>query len=257
MVYHSKRWDRRGELAEQLLEEGEPVGPPRRLTDQEGHATHPSYSHDGDWIAYYVIADDNRDVWIVPSGGGAPLQFTDGPEQDVHPAWSPESDRLAFVSLLDGEAEIVVAPVQGGRRVGDSVCIAEGFAAASYPSWSPDGSQIAFLGVAGERYGVWLVPSDGSGPPRLIADDVDAAAIRWDAATGDILASATLGSSLRSLWSISPETGEIRPFEPEVVFGTVRSYGLFNISLAGRWLVLSRENLEGDIWVSEGPPGLF
>ena len=186
-----------------------------------------------------------------------PIQFTSGPDQDFHPAWSPGSDRLAFVSMLQGRAEIKVAPIRLGERAGDPVCIADGFAAATYPSWSPDGSQIAFLGAAGDRYGVWLVPSDGSEPATLLTEEVDAGAIRWDAATGSILASATQGATRRSLWAISAETGDVKPMDPEVVFGTIRSYGLFNISPEGRWLVLSRENLEGDIWVSEGPPGLF
>jgi len=258
MVFLSKRWDRRAELAEQALDDGEPVGPPRRLTDQEGAATHPTYSPDGEWVAYYVIKDDDRDIWVVPSGGGVPLQFTSGRGQDIHPAWSPVSDQLAFVSHTEGgEAGIFVASIQEGRRVGDPFLVAGGMTAATYPSWSPDGSEIAFLGLAGEDFGVWVSPSDGSEPPRLLSDEVDATLIRWDAATGDILCSATMGSNRRSIWAMSSETGEVRPLEPAIVLGTVRSYGLFGLSLDGRWLVFSQENLTGDVWVSEGPPDLY
>lgn len=257
LVFVSRRWDWSGELAEQLLDDGVPSGPPRRLTDQAGTASHPFYSSDGRWIAYYLISGEKRDIWIIPTGGGRPIQFTDDPAQDVHPAWSPDSSMLAFISNRAGTRDVWVAPVREGMPAGEARRLTDGRVRAVSPVWSPDGSEIAFVGSADDRDEVWVVPSGGAAPARRLTDGMEATRIRWDAATGKILAAATCGEERRSLWAVSPGTGEAELFEPVVVFGTKRATGLFDLSQAGRLLVLSRENLTGDIWVSEGPPGLY
>jgi len=226
MVFVSERWDRRGELAEQLLDGGVPSGPPRRLTDQEGNASHPIYS-------------------------------PDGPGQDVHPAWSPDGGMLAFLSERSGTRDVWVTPVHEGKPAGEPRKITDGRVHASFPVWSPDGSEIAFAGWTGGRTEVWVIPSDGATRARQLTNGVDATRIRWDAATGAILAAATCGEERRSLWAISPETGAAGLFEPTVVFGTERASGMFDLSQDGRLLVFSGEELAGDIWVSEGPPGLY
>ncbi len=257
MVFTSERWDRRGELAEQLLENGVPSGPPRRLTDQAGNASHPVYSPDGRWIAYYLVKDGERDIWIIQAGGGQPVKFTDDPGQDVHPAWSPDGSMLAFASIRSGVYDIWVAPVRDGMRSGEPRRLTDGSLRAFSPVWSPDGSEIAFVGSDGDRLEVWIVPSDGGAPPSRLTRGVDATRVRWDFAKGMILAAATCGEDRRSLWTVSPETGEARLLDPPVVFGTARASGLFDLSQASRLLVFERENLTGDIWVSEGPPGLY
>ena len=257
MVYVSERWDRRSELAEQLLCDGMPSGPPRRLTDQEGNASHPVYSPDGRWIAYYLILGGKRDIWIVPAGGGQPVQFTSDSEQDIHPAWSPAGDMLAFMSRRAGTHDVWVAPVRDGNPAGEPRRITDGSVFGVSPIWSPDGSEIAFVGWADGRREIWVVPADGGAPARGLTNGVDATRIRWDASTGMILASATCGEESRSLWAVAPETGAAVLFEPEIVFGTERAYGLFDLSQEGQLLVFSREHLSGDIWVLEGPPGTY
>ena len=108
-----------------------------------------------------------------------------------------------------------------------------------------------------DRNEIWVIPSVGGEPARQLTDGADATRIRWDATTGSILAAATCGEGRRSLWVVTPETGEVELFEPPVVFGTERAYGLFDISQGARTLVFSRDNLIGDVWVSDGPPGLY
>jgi Tol biopolymer transport system component len=257
IVFVSRRWDGRGELAEQLLEGGVPSGPPRRLTNQEGNASHPAHSPDGRWVAYYLIEEGRRDIWVVPAAGGEPIQLTDDAAQDIHPAWSPDGSVLAFVSDKEGSNDLWLAPVSDGERSGEPLRVTNGSPAAVFPAWSPDGSHIAFIGFDGVASEIWVVSSDGAAAPRRLTDGVDATRIRWDPATGSILAAATCGERHRRLWAVSPQTGEAEVFEPEIIFGTKRAYGLFDVSRTGRLLVFSRERLEGDVWVSEGPPGTF
>jgi TolB protein len=257
MVFVSQRWDRRHELAEQTLDGGLPTGPPRRLTNQEGVATHPAYSPDGRWVAYYLISDEERDIWTVPSGGGIPIRFTDDPAQDVHPAWSPDGSMLVFTSERSGGHDLWVAPVNEGRPTGEPRRITDGTVAALSPSWSPDGPEVPFLGSTGGTWEVWVVASDGRSPPRQLTHDLSVMRVRWDQVGGSILASGTGASETRQLWSVSPETGEVTLFEPRVDFGTKLSVGLFDLAAEARLIAFSRENLVGDIWVSDGPPGSY
>jgi TolB protein len=257
MVFTSWRWDRRTELAEQRLDGGLPSGPPRRLTDQEGNASHPAYSPDGEWVAYYLIRGEERDIWTVPAIGGVPVQVTTHPAQDLHPAWSPCGDMLAFMSDRSGSADLWVVPVEDGRPAGEPRRLTDGSVAAVSPSWSPDGSEVAFVGSTGEQLEVWVVAADGRSPARRLTDGLGATRVRWDSETGNILAAGTGDTDRRQLWSVSPEDGVCVPLEPTVVFGTRLAYGLFDLAQEGRLVVFSRENLAGDIWVSEGPPGLY
>ncbi len=257
MVYVSMRWEGRGELAAQSLVRGMPSGPPRRLTNQDGTASHPVCSPDGTWIAYYRILEEERDIWIVSSQGGTPLRFTESAGLDVHPSWSPDGKQLAFMSDRAGYYDIWVAPVRGGRPAGEARRVTDGSVSAFAPVWSPDSSQLAFVGAANGQLDVWLVPSDGGTPAERLTGGIDVTRIRWDGTRGLILAAATLQENRRLIWAISPETGHVAPFVPEVVLGSSISPGLFDISQDGRLLVFSRENLAGDIWVSEGPPGTY
>ena len=257
VVYVSRRWDRRGELAEQTLVGGEPFGPPRRLTDQEGTASHPACSPDGLWVAYYLIVGDERDLWVVPTSGGSPRRITEGDGANFHPAWSPDGTRLAFISDRSGSYDVWVVPVSEGKAVGEPRRLTDGRVQAYAPAWSLDGSRVAFVGSSGDVLDVWVVPSDGHAPARRLTRGLEVTRVRWDAKTGSILAAATNGGSRRSLWEVSPETGAVVPSEFDVVLGSARTAGIFDVSADGSLLVFSQENLTGDIWVSDGPPGLF
>jgi len=70
-VFVSERWAAtKADLWSQPLDGGRPSGPPARLTDHPGSAQHPTYSPDGRWIAYWRVLEGERDVWVLPAGGG-------------------------------------------------------------------------------------------------------------------------------------------------------------------------------------------
>jgi hypothetical protein len=161
------------------------------------------------------------------------------------------------MSQRAGTRDVWVAPVEDGAPAGEPRRLTDGSMAATFPVWSPDGSEIAFIGVQDGVLGVWIVPADGVGSARLLSDQVDATRIRWDATTGAILAAATCGEERRSIWEISPVDGRVTPFEPAVVFGSERAYGMFDVSSSERLVVFSLDDPTGDVWVSEGPPGTY
>ncbi|RPJ86810.1 MAG: hypothetical protein EHM18_04325, partial [Acidobacteria bacterium] len=107
----SSRWARDFQLGLQPLENGDVTGPLQPLTDQEGILSQPRFSHDGRWIAYYLIQSTSRDIWITSVSGGPPIQVTSSPASEGHPCWSPDDSQLAFTSDQGGPLGIWTVPV--------------------------------------------------------------------------------------------------------------------------------------------------
>ncbi|HSR54417.1 MAG TPA: amidohydrolase family protein [Acidobacteriota bacterium] len=105
-----------------------PDGTPRRLTSQNEHFEYyPSYSRDGQSIAY--IAWDDQDlasVRIAPASGGAGRAVTHVTGHYVEPAFTPDGSHLVYRKVSGGsitsplysrETGIYKIPVEGGEAV--------------------------------------------------------------------------------------------------------------------------------------------
>ncbi|MGH7545879.1 MAG: amidohydrolase family protein, partial [Gemmatimonadota bacterium] len=119
-----------------------PNGQPRRLTEMAVTEAQPTWSPDGNWIAYVVWSEEAGGVghvYKVRAGGGRPTRLTQRPAIYQQPAWSPDGrrivmlrgparafreatgpiapgaqDDLAWVNA-DGGPTNVIAPVEGRR----------------------------------------------------------------------------------------------------------------------------------------------
>ena len=58
----------------------------------EGSKGDPAYSPDGSHIAF----DDQSDIYVVSTAGGAPVRLTTTDSSSYDPAWSPDGLRIAF-----------------------------------------------------------------------------------------------------------------------------------------------------------------
>lgn len=257
IVLSSDRYGPYSDLWLQSLAHGRPSGQARRLASQGGNLSHPVFSPDGHWIAYYGIIAGQRDIWTIPVEGGSPIRFTDNPAPDYHPAWSPDGTQLAFVSEREGPRQIYVEAVKDGKPAGPPRWLETGETAPEAPAWSPDGKLIAFRGAKNDSAEIYVVPVNGGSAPRQITTGAQAWRVRWDGSTGNLLVSGNWGENLVSLRRISLRSGAAMPLEYPVVFGPGNAVGLFDVSGDGRLVVFSRERLTGDIWLLEGSAGLF
>jgi TolB protein len=232
----------------QPLKAGQAVGEPVKLTDQPGSVANPAVSPDGRWVAYYRVFEGQRDIWIAPTAGGPAQLFTKNLATDVQPAWAPDGSRLAFASDRSGINQVWVSGVRDGRAVGTASQITAGNRACWAPAWSPDGKSIAFVASGGDGE-VYVVPSDGRGSARQITRGATAQRLRWNRATGSLLVSGGWGqSSMLLLKDVEPDDGSVREIVPPVVLGHNLELYDFDISSDGRWLVLSREEVRGNLW---------
>lgn len=86
-------------------------GVPVQLTKGDYHHGQPTWSPDGTQIAFMAnrsggrdesilgSINENYDLWVVPSSGGAPRKLTNNEGPDTHPVWSPDGRFLAYLTV--------------------------------------------------------------------------------------------------------------------------------------------------------------
>jgi eukaryotic-like serine/threonine-protein kinase len=100
-------------------------------------------SPDGQWVAFHVQRDDDRDIWLIPLAGGTPRQLTSGDNEDSHPAWSADS---RFIYFVRNHQDIYAVPRSGGEA--KPVTHYRSFSVTlDYPAVSSDGKKILFTRI--------------------------------------------------------------------------------------------------------------
>ena len=136
-----------------------PRGEPQRLPGGSNPHTI-SLSADGKRLAYSrfdyrqnVRAFPIADTGLMSLGDGIPVTSGSVITEDL--AVSPDGEWIAFDANTQGNQDIYKMRLPAGDRIRVSTAPGNEWPTA----WSPDGTEIAFFGG-----GIWVIPSDGSGP---------------------------------------------------------------------------------------------
>jgi Tol biopolymer transport system component len=116
-----------------------------RLTDDDANDFDPSWSPDGEKIAFASFRDDsdNEEIYVMNANDSSNVtRLTDDDALDREPSWSPDGENIAFSSNRDGNWEIYVMNANDSSNV---TRLTDDDALDREPSWSPDGEKIAFV----------------------------------------------------------------------------------------------------------------
>ncbi len=93
-------------------------GNQQRLTENRNNDRSPSWSPDGERIAFEADRKGDIvkfDIYMMDADGGNQQRLTENRAWDGSPSWSPDGERIAFWSLRDGNSEIYVMDADGGN----------------------------------------------------------------------------------------------------------------------------------------------
>jgi Tol biopolymer transport system component len=185
------------------------------LTNHPARDGWPSWSPDGQRIAFMSERSGRRELYVMNADGTKPRAVTrntpSNADYEFPITWAPDSRRIAFVLDHDAKSSyrrgraIHVADVDGGntwRLTHDATGETE-------PIWSPDGKRIAFVGydASSHAQGVFVVNIDGTRRVRLTQPhpvNEQIGYLSWSPDGTRILFSG-VGGQFKAIWVVAAE----------------------------------------------------
>lgn len=221
----------------------------RLISTFPGSHSQPSFSPDGEMLAFVESAGNGSQIWVKDLSGGAQVQVTNSIENAERPNWSPVGNEIVFTCRSGGNPDICTVPANGGEskkiinegrnpgwsRDGEQLVFERGYEIWTankdgtnqrlvkgvpqtdlllvdrLPAFSPDGSLIAFFQNDKSPMGdYWVIPAEGGTAKRLTFDMTYGGAVRWMPDGKNIIFPSRRGGSL-TLWSVPVDGGEPEP----------------------------------------------
>lgn len=160
-----------------LLEIG--ASRPTRLTTATEWDLFPTFSPDGETIAFTSDRDNKTGVYLMSIDGSNQRALST--KSDNEPAWSPDGSRLVFDSGRSGAPGLYVINSDGSdlKRLTRSQHYSTGQGSSDYAaSWSPDGTQITFTSNRTGGNQVYVMNADGSRQRRLTKTEMEGEALQ-------------------------------------------------------------------------------
>jgi Tol biopolymer transport system component len=116
-------------------------------TQEVSQDSNPSWSPDGQWIAFTTNRDSPRDIYLMHPDGSDTRRLQSSPGSDGSVVWSPDSQWITFSTYADnvGYYQTNIHRMRPTDYLSRNLSIGTTVGEKD-PSWSPDGQWIAFVG---------------------------------------------------------------------------------------------------------------
>jgi len=149
-------YDADGELIYELVRDDDPLQWVR-LTDIDGSAQAPTWSPDGQHIAFRAVGEDLRTgIYITKVGDKTARRLADVKGTDDPLTWSPDGSRIAFAAPTSDTHDIVTLDIETGQTTRVTSDRRDDIS----PSWSPNGKEMAFCSKRTGAYEIWIKDLD-------------------------------------------------------------------------------------------------
>ena len=128
-------------------------------------------SPDGSRVAVTATTSGASGIFLIEPGGGTPILLV---ENGSSPVWMPDGEGLVFSAGGDiwrASADARSLPLRPGSDHPDLLQITRTRQGGRSVRPSPDGKSLAFYSGRSGYQDIWLVPSDGSSPPRQLTQE--------------------------------------------------------------------------------------
>lgn len=88
----------------------------RKITNSPSYETTPSWSPDGNKIAFYFGSGNKAEIHVIDIDGFSKKNITNGIGADSYPIWSPDGKQIAF-SNSDSGTHIYIMLLDGLKRI--------------------------------------------------------------------------------------------------------------------------------------------
>ena len=136
---------------------------PRQITRHQSMTLNPSFSPDGERLAYTAFTKRESELWVINRRGGGRVKIPTGVNLNTSPAFSPDGKEIAFVGSVRGNPDIYVVGADG-RNLRQ---LTSGSSIESTPNWSPTGRQIAFTSGRSGSPQIYVMDAEGSNVRRI------------------------------------------------------------------------------------------
>lgn len=104
-----------------------------QLTDDPGDDVMPTFSPDGQSVAFASNRAGNWNIYYQPTTGGRPVQLTFDNEHELHPSWSPDGSMIAYCRFgqQSGRWEIWTVEIENPS-------VRRFLVYGMFPEWNPD-----------------------------------------------------------------------------------------------------------------------
>lgn len=217
----------------------------RQFTRGDQSASSPSFSPDGQWLAFTSSRSGKNQIWVIALAGGEARQLTDAKAGVGAYLWSPDGTAVAFVmrdppteeeEQAEKEKRDVILVDQNFKyghlytvhfeavatEPAEAVRVTEGDFHVTGFDWSPDGTRLVFAHQADPRINtgrlsgdISVVAASGDGEVRPLVHGPGVESGPHWSPDGSLVAYASTGDQpepigLADLYVVDPTTGDSR-----------------------------------------------